>query len=383
MKKLAATIFFESVGLMLLGLILVMSASSTYSEFKFDSVYHLFNSHLFKVIFGFVFMGIFCVIPYEIYKEYSKPAVIFISFILLLTLIIAPSYKGAGRWINLGFITFQPADAAKLILIIHLATLIESKRHLVNDFKSGFVYLFFWVIIICGLILIQPNISNAILLAFSSIVLLYIGGAKFTHILASSAACLFAGGIGAMVFSHSRERIFSFISNLGNSGDLNIQVRQALLGLGSGGIFGVGIGHGKQSNLFLPEAYGDFIFAVMGEELGFIGAVFVITTYLVLFIAGVIIAKRTADRFGQLLAFGISFSIILYAFINVAVSTGLFPTTGLPLPFISYGGTSLIFLCISIGILINIAISNSKKMNEIALNSPSSTGMENFLNERG
>ncbi len=136
MKKLAATIFFESIGLMLLGLILVMSASSTYSEFKFDSVYHLFNSHLSKVIFGFIFMGIFCVIPYEIYKEYSKPAVILIAFILLVTLAIAPSYKGAGRWINLGLFTFQPADAAKLILIIHLAALIDSKRQLVNDFKK-------------------------------------------------------------------------------------------------------------------------------------------------------------------------------------------------------------------------------------------------------
>lgn len=370
MKKLAATIFFETVGLMLLGLIIVMSASSSYSEFKFDSIYHLFNSHLAKVIFGFVFMGLFCFVPYELYKEYSKPAVIVITIILLLTLFFAPSYKGAGRWINLGFITFQPADAAKLILIIHLAALIESKRHLITDFKNGFIYLFFWVIIICGLILIQPNISNAILLAFISIVVLFIGGAKLNHLIVSSFACLSAGGIGAMVFSHSRERIISFINNLSNGGDLNIQVKQALLGLGSGGIFGVGVGHSRQSNLFLPEAYGDFIFAVMGEELGFIGSVVVIITYLVLFIAGVIIAKRTQDRFGQLLAFGISFSIVLYAFINVAVSTGLFPTTGLPLPFISYGGTSLIFLCISIGILINIALSNSiEKKGEVVFNS--------------
>lgn len=361
MKKLAATIFFESVGLILLGLILVMSASSTYSEFKFDSVYHLFTSHLSKVLLGFIFMGLFCFIPYELYKEYSKHAVIGIVLILILTLIFAPAYKGAGRWISLGFITFQPADPAKLILIIHLAALIESKRQFISDFRNGFIYLFFWVIIICGLILIQPNISNAILLAFISIVLLYIGGAKFTHILTSSFACLFAGGLGAMIFPHSRGRILSFFNSLSSGGDLNIQVKQALLGLGSGGIFGVGIGHGRQSNLFLPEAYGDFIFAVMGEELGFIGAVAVITCYLILFISGVIIAKRTVDRFGQLLAFGISFTIIIYAFINIAVSTGLFPTTGLPLPFISYGGTSLIFLSISIGILINIAISNSSE----------------------
>jgi cell division protein FtsW len=212
--------------------------------------------------------------------------------------------------------------------------------------------------------------------------LLFVGGAKFKHILVSSAVCVFTAGIGAMIFSHSRERILSFINSLNTGGDLNLQIKQALLSLGSGGIFGVGIGHSKQSNLFLPEAYGDFIFAIMGEEMGFVGSVFVISLYLVLFIAGVIIAKKTADRFGQLLAFGISFSIIFYAFINVAVSTGLFPTTGLPLPFISYGGTSLFFLCISVGILINIALSNSKKVSTVILTSPDRLRMENPVNER-
>ena len=165
---------------------------------------------------------------------------------------------------------------------------------------------------------------------------------------------------------------FTFFHSLNSGGNINLQVKQALLGLGSGGIFGVGIGHGQQSNLFLPEAYGDFIFAVMGEELGFIGSVVIVSGFLALFLAGIVIAKKTKDRFGQLLAFGISFSIVLYAFINIAVSAGLLPTTGLPLPFISYGGTSLTFLCISVGILINIALSNSvdKKSNiEVVSNS--------------
>ncbi len=359
MKKLAATIFFESTALLLLGLVIVMSASSAYSEFKFDSFYHLFNSHLFKVIFGFGLMVVFSFIPYEIYKEYSKPAIILTTIILFLTLFLAPVVKGAGRWISLGFFSFQPADVAKLVLIIHLAALLESKRNIISDFKNGFIYLFIWVVAICGLILVQPNISNAVLLAFMSIVLLYVGGAKLTHILASSFGCLLAGGTGAMLFTHSRERIFTFIHSLNSGGDINLQVKQALLGLGSGGIFGVGIGHGQQSNLFLPESYGDFIFAVMGEELGFIGSVVIVSSFLALFLAGIVIAKKTKDRFGQLLAFGISFSIILYAFINIAVSAGLLPTTGLPLPFISYGGTSMTFLCISVGILINIAVSNS------------------------
>ena len=365
MKKLAATIFFDAFLLMLLGLIIVMSASSTYSEFKFDSLFHLFNSHLFKVMFGIFLMIVFCFIPYEIYKEYSKPAMIVITIILFLTLFIAPDIKGAGRWLNLGFISFQPSDVAKLILMVHLAALIEDKQQILGNFKHGFMYLFFWVVVTAGLVFIQPNISNGIIIMLIGITMIYVGGAKLRHIFTATAFSALSAGIIAMIFSHSRNRILSFIGHFQNGSDINIQVKQALLGLGSGGIFGVGLGHSMQSNLFLPEAYGDFIFAILGEELGFIGSVIVLLGYLLLFFAGIIIAKKAKDTFGQLLAFGITFSIIINAFINVAVATGLVPTTGLPLPFISYGGTSLTFLCISVGILVNIALSNSMETSDV------------------
>jgi cell division protein FtsW len=168
-----------------------------------------------------------------------------------------------------------------------------------------------------------------------------------------------------MIFPHSRSRIFSFVSSVLNGGDLNFQVKQALYSLGSGGIFGVGIGNSMQSNLFLPEAYGDFIFAILGEEMGLIGSIIVLFSYMILLVAGIMIAKRARDKFGQMLAFGITISIVLYAFVNVGVTTGVLPTTGLPLPFISYGGTSLIFLCISVGILINIAFTNHLRQNGV------------------
>lgn len=359
MKKLALIIFFDAFVLMLLGLIIVMSASSTYSEFKFDSLFHLFNSHFFKVIFGIMLMTMFSFIPYEIYKDFSKPAIIIITFVLVITLFIAPDIKGAGRWIHLGFFSFQPADVAKLILLIHLSVLLEVKQDSLESFKDGFLYLFIWVAIISALVLIQPNVSNGILLAVVSFALLYVGGAKFKHILITALVSLIIVGTAAMLFAHSRSRILTFISSTEHGGSPNIQVKQALLGLGSGHIFGVGMGQSLQSNLFLPEAYGDFIFAILGEELGFIGSVIVTISYLVLFIAGILVAKKAKDKFGQLLAFGITFSIVIYAFINIAVATGLVPTTGLPLPFISYGGTSLTFLCISVGILVNIALSHS------------------------
>ncbi|MBS4033916.1 MAG: cell division protein FtsW [Ignavibacterium sp.] len=369
MKKLALTVFFDAFALMLLGLIIVMSASSTYSAFRFESTFYLFNSHLLKVFIGLFFLLMFCFIPYEIYKYYSKWALLAMAAVLILTLIFAPSIKGAGRWLDLGIITVQPADIAKLILIIHLAALIEQKQEFISDFKQGYLYAFIWVMFISGLIFIQPNISTGALLVVISLTILYVGGAKFKHIALSSLFSLFVAGSFAMLFSHSRSRILGFIKAMSDGGDLNIQVKQALYGLGSGGLAGVGIGNSKQNNLFLPEAYGDFIFAILGEEMGFLGSVIVLLSYLILFVSGILIAKKAKDRFGQLLAFGITFSIAIYAFVNVAVTTGLLPTTGLPLPFISYGGTSIIFLSISIGILINIAIMNSKRENEIQVNS--------------
>jgi cell division protein FtsW len=361
MKRLALTIFFDSFALMLLGLIIVMSASSTYSVFKFDSVFHLFNSHLFKVGLGGLFLILFCIIPYEFYKSISKPVIFFSVFILLLTLIIAPDIKGAGRWLNLGFISLQPADMARLALIVHLAVLLDDKANLLDNYRHGFLYLFIWILLISGLIILQPNISNGILIVLISLIVLYVGGAKLKHILVSLAGCIVVGSLAVLIYPHSRNRIFSFIDSIQNGGDANLQVKQALYSLGSGGILGVGVGNSMQSNLFLPEAYGDFIFAILGEELGFVGAILVMFGFLILFFAGLLIAKNTKDRFGQLLAFGISISIITYAFVNIAVTTGLLPTTGLPLPFISYGGTSLLFLCISIGILINIALTNQIK----------------------
>ncbi len=358
MKRLAFIIFFNAIALMLLGLVIVMSASSTYSVFKFESVFHLFNSHLFKVGLGILFMILFCFIPYEVYKGFSKAALIAVAVVLVITLIISPSIKGAGRWLDLGFISLQPADIAKLLLIIHLAFLLEDKANLIENFRHGFMYLFIWVILISGLIMIQPNISNGILLILISLTIMFVGGARLKHIFVSFTGVLTAGGFAALIYPHSRERIFSFVSSLLNGGDINLQVKQALYSLGSGGITGVGVGNSMQNNLFLPEAYGDFIFAILGEELGFIGAMLVLISFFTLFIAGIIVAKNTKNRFGQILAFGITLSVITYAFVNIAVTTGLLPTTGLPLPFISYGGTSLLFMCISIGILINIALSN-------------------------
>ena len=360
MKKSALIIILVSVSLCVLGLAFVMSASSTYSNIKFESLFHLFNSHIFRVALGLVFLIVFAVIPYDTYKHISKGLIFFIAVVLAYTLFYATPIKGSGRWINLGIMSFQPADLGRLFLIIHLAVLIERKGNSIQNLKELFLHLFFWVIIISGLIFFQPNISNGLIIIFISLSMFFVGGAKIKHILATSFGSLLGAISIAMIFEHSRYRILTFVRSILYGGGINDQVNQALLALGSGGLFGQGIGNSKQSNLFLPESYGDFIFAIIGEELGFIGSVLVIIGYFAIFFAGILIAKKARDTFGQLLAFGISFSIILNAFINIAVTTGIFPTTGVPLPFISYGGTSIIVTCASIGILVNIAILNAK-----------------------
>jgi cell division protein FtsW len=369
MKKLALTIFFDSFSLMLLGLIIVMSASSSYSVFKFDSVFYLFNSHLFKVGFGILLIVAFSFIPYEIYRSLSKPAVFITLSLLFVTLVFAPNIKGVGRWLDLGFISIQPANIALLVLIIHLAVLLEDKTNLMENYRHGFIYLFIWIMLFAGLIMLQPNISSGIMLIAISLIIVYVGGGRLKHIFVSMLASGLVIGSAAMIFPHSRSRIVTFVESFFSGGEVNFQVKQALYSLGSGGLFGVGIGNSMQSNLFLPEAYGDFIFAILGEETGLIGALLVLLSYLILFIAGILISQKATDKFGQLLAFGIAISITLYAFVNVAVTTGVFPTTGLPLPFISYGGTSLVFVCISVGILINIAFTHHlKQKNNIEVN---------------
>lgn len=361
MKKLAFTVFFDTLILICIGLVIVLTASSTISAIKFSDSLHLFNSHLIRVLIAFFVLIVFSFIPYEIYKSISRSMLVVSVLLLVFTLFFAPEIKGAGRWLSIGGITFQPADIAKLVLIIHLAAMIERKADYLDDFNNAFMPMFIWVMITSGLILIQPNISNGLLIITIALTIMFVGGVKFKHIFLSSLAMVLSGGAIAMIFSHSRQRILSFVNSIINGGDMNTQVRQALVSLGSGGLFGVGIGNSQQNNLFLPEAYGDFIFAILGEQLGFIGSVTVIFFYLVLFISGILIAKKAQDKFGQLLAFGITFSIAIYALVNIAVATGTFPTTGLPLPFISYGGTSIIFLSMGVGILINIAVLNSKK----------------------
>lgn len=350
MKNLTRTLITIVLFLITMGSVFIFSTKG----------YSYLFSHASKIIFAIGAFVVFAVVPYSNYKSISKWLLIGIVVALFYTLLFAPSVKGASRWLNLGFISFQPSEIAKIFLLMHLAVMMDQRGEKIKDFKEGLMYMLIWVGVVSLLIFLQPNVSNTIIVVFTSLVLLYVGGARFYHLGGLVGILAVIGGIGAMTFSHSRARIMTFVNSIIDGGNINLQVLQSKIALGSGGMFGRGIGLSRQSDLFLPEPHNDFMFSVVGEELGFIGALLILLAYMAIFIVGVMIAKRAKDDLGQLLAFGISFLIILNAFIHVAVGLGLLPTTGITLPFMSFGGTSIIIFSISIGILMNIAIRANK-----------------------
>ncbi|MBD3409024.1 MAG: cell division protein [Ignavibacteriales bacterium] len=361
MRKYAIIIFFGSLFLLAFGSYLVMSASSSYSQFRYEDQFFLFNGHILKALLSVVGLVVFSMIPYKLYKPYSKTFLVVAVVALFYALLFAPEYNGATRWIDLGFISFQPAEIARLALFIHLAALIEDKGKELHDFQGGFLYILFWVFLVAGLVALEPNVSNAAMILAISMLLLFVAGARLPHLGVS-----FGGSLGfvtmvAMMFSHARSRVSSFVGSVNGEGEMNMQVKQAVIGLGAGGLTGVGFGHSAQRNLFLPEAYSDFIFAILGEETGFLGAGFTLSLYVLMCVVGALIAKNTKDRFGQLLAFAVSLSLGWYALVNASVASGILPTTGLPLPLISHGGTSMFVVAVSMGILINIALTNETK----------------------
>ncbi len=342
--------------LMVLGLAVVYSASSTRALERSGSTEALLFLHAIKVLVGFAAIFIVMNIDYKKYKKISKAVLIGSIGLLLLTLAFGGEMKGATRWIRLGGFGLQPSEIAKYALIFHICTLIATKGEKIGDFKKGFLPMIIWIGMVTGLVLLQPNFSTGAMIVAISFVLLFVGQTKLSHIGLTVLTVVPLLGLYMISAPYRMKRIMSYIGFAEDGiNTTNHQLRQGIIAFGNGGIFGVGPGESRQRDFFLPESYGDFVFSIVGEEYGLIGTLVMMTLFLIIMLRGIKIAKHAPDAFGKYLAIGITASITLYALINASVTLGILPTTGLPMPFVSYGGSSMLSSSVAIGVLLNIS----------------------------
>jgi cell division protein FtsW len=342
--------------LMVLSLGVVYSASSTWALEKFGESEKVLGSHAVKVLAGLLMMFLFMHINYKKYQRVTKPVLILTILVLVVTLGLGGEVKGATRWLRFGGFGFQPSEFAKYALLFHLCVLISTKKDRIKDFTSGFVPMIVWIGIVTLLVLLQPNFSNGAMIFAISLAMLFIGRAKIPHIALAVGALVPLLVVYMVSAEYRLHRVMSFLSGSGSSVEkTNYQLWQGIIGFGNGGIFGLGPGLSRQRDLFLPESYGDFVFSIVGEEYGFIGTMFILLLFLTILLRGMKIAKNARDDFGRTLAVGITISITMYALVNAGVTLGILPTTGLPMPFVSYGGSSMLFSSMAIGVLLNIS----------------------------
>jgi cell division protein FtsW len=338
------------------GVVFVYSSSFALAQTKFGGSDFFLARQLVRAALALGCFMVFINVDYHVWGRFSKHA--FVGIIILLTyVLVAPASRaihGAKRWISLGFIQFQVSELALLILVVMLAAQLSAVEDEVKDGKK-FIHYLVKIGLVCGLIGLEPNFSTASLVGVIGLAMLFVAGARLSHLSALSAAVLPLAVMAAFGAGYRRHRIMAFLHFSDHKGDIGYQAYQALIGLGNGGLFGVGIGQGDQKYFYLPEPHTDFVFSILGEELGFAGLFAVLALFAFMVYCGIKIALAAPDKMGKLMAFGFTFILAMYVIVHAAVNVGLIPTTGIPLPFISYGGMSLLFTVSSIGIMLNIS----------------------------
>lgn len=349
-------LFLTVTGLLLASLAFVYTASASFSIAKTDTSEGMLIRHATKVVLAIAAMLFFTKIDYHKFQKYTKWLMALAIVFLVAVLAVGTKELGARRWLPLGPFSFQPSEFVKIALVMHIAAMCAAKKEYIGDFKRSFVPIMIWAGLAAVLIAKQPNMSNAAVLVMLTFGIMYVAQMPIKYLMASACVVVVAGGIYAMTAWYRVQRILTFLGHENEHSDqIGYQTQQALIALGNGGLMGVGIGQSRQRDFYLPESYGDFIYSVIGEEYGFIGAAFLIIIFAFIMIRGVQISKHAPDLFGRYLAFGITLMIAINVLINSFVNSGLMPVTGLPMPFISYGGTSMIFSAAAIGILLNIS----------------------------
>ena len=350
------TLLITILLLLSLGLIMVLSASSPTSLAESGTSYTYFIKQAIFAIAGLVAMGIISKINYRVYKSFYKFVYVLSIILLALVLVIGTSNNGAKRWIYIGGQSFQPSEFVKLFMIIFYAGLLTKDREELPKFWKGLVKHIIWIAPIAGLLLLEPHMSATLVISGICLVMMIVAGCKFSQLFMSG-LIIGVPVIGVLIVksSYRLKRVVTFLDPWQDKLGDGWQVIQSLYAIGSGGLFGLGLGQSKQKYLYLPEPQNDFIFSVLAEELGWAGCVFVIILFAILIWRGVLIAMKAPDMFGSLLAVGITSLIAIQVIINIAVVTSSMPATGMPLPFFSYGGTALFLLLCEMGILLNIS----------------------------
>ncbi|MFZ2193752.1 MAG: putative lipid II flippase FtsW [Candidatus Moraniibacteriota bacterium] len=357
-KVIDKNLLFIIILLVAFGLAMIASAGIAYSRSRFGDSYYFFKHQLiYGVLPGFLIMYIAQKINYTFWKKMSLPFFVASIFCLILVFIpgIGSKVYGASRWLQLGPFSFQPSEMLKLSIIFYLAAWFESRAEKVKDFYEGLLPFLMVVGVVSFLLEKQPDMGTLGVIIFITMSIFFISGARLAHIISIAVAGFSALALLIKFESYRMDRFLVFLHPEIDPRGIGYQINQALLAIGSGGIFGVGLGHSMQKFNYLPEPVGDSIFAIIGEELGMIGCVVLVSFFLYFAITGFRIAKNAPDKFSELVAVGITSWIIFQAFINISAISGLIPLTGIPLPFISYGGTSLVFLLAGIGVLLNIS----------------------------
>ncbi|MBN2188198.1 MAG: putative lipid II flippase FtsW [Chitinispirillaceae bacterium] len=355
---------FAAILIMLgFGIVLVYSSSFALSQHKYGEADFYLARQSIRALLAIACFMICINVDYHQWGRFGGVAYL-MAVALLVTLLFLPAHhavNGARRWLVLGTVQFQVSDFARIALIIFLACKCEAAGEELRS-PGAFFKLVVMIGIVCGLVLAEPNFSTAAIMAFLALAVLFVSGARFLHLGALSLAAVPAAVLLVLRTPYRAKRLISFLDLSGHQNDLGYQAYQSLVGLGNGGLFGAGIGKGEQKFFYLPEPHTDFAVSILGEEIGFIGllAVFAVLAFIVY--RGFRISLNAADRMGQLMAFGFTAAVAVYAIINAAVACGLMPTTGVPMPFLSYGGMSLVFTMSSMGIVLNIASRSAGRM---------------------
>ncbi len=351
------TILFAAVAILVaIGLVMIFSASSAqaYADHR-DTAYYVKHQTIFLVV-GLVLAYMAYRIDYRKLKAVAPYALL--ACILALVAVLIPhvgvAVNGARRWIGAGMLSLQPSEFAKLALVVYLSAVLSVRGDRITSLGRGLFPLCMLVLFVALLVLVEPDMGTATLVVFTAFVLLFAAGARIEHLLLIAMVTVPPAVLTVLASPYKRARIFAFVDPWKDPQNTGFHIVQSLLALGSGGLLGVGLGESRAKFFYLPEQYTDFIFSVLGEELGLLGTLTVIVLFVAFAYRAVRIAVASPDRFGFFLAIGCAATIVIQAFVNIGVVSSSWPVTGVPLPFISFGGSSLIVSLIAVALIMNV-----------------------------